>query len=720
MKGSKKEDTIQSLDNAYLNAIGHKDTPAEESYEESPSAPDDAVLSGKEQAETLTLKTTDISLEELKDWQDKELIVSPDNMSVILRVKGGGPISAYTVNQGLKKLDIVHGIDQEVLNKAEQLTRDKGWQGELVIAKGTRPEVGRTILFPIMEKPENNLKLDFAGLESIFAAKEPAIIEKTGITAKAVKPGDLLIRARMNPDAEPGKDVFGVTKETIVEPLPGVGEYVQFRKEEGEYKSMIYGYLLLKNNIISILPPFWISPDRMAAYYINLPQVGPDKYPSTSDLNNILLLMGIHEKRIKSIILDKICEKSATGQELPRIVKMAEGALPENGKNSVFSLCFDPGKKAGAIRDDGSLDMRERNSVVSVKQGAIIAEKILATKGLPGFTLFGKKIGATDGADEKVDLGDGVKTRKKEDRILYVAKKAGNVHFSQKKLTVVDIYHVTGDVDYETGNLDIETDLLISGSVLSGFTVKSQGNICIQGSVDNGATVFSKGDLSVEKGIVGAKTRVISLGNLDTVYIQDAEVIVKGNVVIKSYLFNCILRANGTITVLKAHGGKSGRAIGGIACSSTGIQLSTAGGPANPRTIISIRPDPEITSQLNKIEEQGRYCSESISKISRTLPFDCSDPGQIKAILAKLEPSKKEKMVNLLTVFSKLIKQQKAIKEKKQELNDQVNLAMQKATIRITQEIFQGSEIQMDEKKLVINTDAGPTSFRLIDGKIVG
>lgn len=528
-----------------------------------------------------------------------------------------------------------------------------------------------------------------------------------------------MIRVRVNPDAEPGKDVFGVIKETIVEPLPGVGEYVQFRKKEGEYKSMIYGYLLLKNNIISILPPFWISPDHMAAYYINLPQVGPAKYPSTSELNNILLLMGIHEKRIKSIILDKICEKSATGQEIPKIVKMGEGALPENGRNSAFSLCFDPGKKAGTIRDDGSLDMRERNSVVSVKQGAIIAEKILATKSLPGFTLFGKKIGATDGADEKIDLGDGVKIRKKEDRILYVAKKAGNVHFSQKKLTVVDIYHVTGNVDYETGNLDIETDLLISGSVLSGFTVKSQGNICIKGSVDNGATVFSKGDLSVEKGILGSKTRVISLGNLDTVYIQDAEVIVKGNVVIRSYLFNSILRANGTITVLKAHGSKSGRAIGGVACSSTGIQLSTAGSPSNPRTIIAIQPDPEITSQLNKIEEQGRYCSENISKISRTLPFDCSDPGQIKAILAKLEPSKKEKMVKLLTVFSKLIKRQKAIKEKKQEIYDQVNLAMQKATIRITQEVFQGSEIRMDEKKIVINTDAGPTSFRLIDGKIV-
>lgn len=198
MKGSRKKNTIQSLDNAYLNAIGHKDTPAEKSYEESPSAPYDAVLSGNEQAETLTLKTTDIFPEELKDWQDKELIVSPDNMSVILRVKGGGPISAYTVNQGLKKLDIVHGIDQEVLNKAEQLTRDKGWQGELVIAKGTRPEVGRTILFPIMEKPEdadssdrrpaNRMKLDFAGLESIFAAKERAIIEKTVIAAKAVNP----------------------------------------------------------------------------------------------------------------------------------------------------------------------------------------------------------------------------------------------------------------------------------------------------------------------------------------------------------------------------------------------------------------------------------------------------------------------------------------------------------------------------------------------------
>jgi uncharacterized protein (DUF342 family) len=239
------------------------------------------------------------------------------------------------------------------------------------------------------------------------------------------------------------------------------------------------------------------------------------------------------------------------------------------------------------------------------------------------------------------------------------------------------------------------------------------------GTVENGATVMAGGNLTVDKGIVGADSKVVVLGNLCTNYIQDAEVIVKGNVLVKSYLFNCSLIASGTITVLKEQGAKSGRAVGGILCSSKEIRLSTIGSAANPATVVAVRPDPEMISSLKKLEEQALFCTQNIAKISHSLPFDSFDPVQIKAILAGVPAAKREGMILLLTNLNKLIKNRKTLTEAMAKIRNILDMNLQQAGIEVYQQVFKGSEIHIGNEKLVINEDMGTSSFQLRDGKIV-
>lgn len=711
-----KKKSFESLEDAYLKALDLDEKPGEEQDKPSARGPQN-------------LKATlDTALQTMKAWQDKELLISPDRMSVTLVLKGEEPISTAQIRLALEKAGIVHGISPGALEKVESISRLGLETGSFLIAAGTPPQIKRRIIFPFLQtRPETGHSLQqvaeelaCAGLQQLFAAPDLLTLHAAEVMVKAVNAGEVLAEVKENPHAQPGRDVFGQEIECIAEPLPKTGDNVKFDVNTWGYQATAYGYLLIAKDTLSVLPPLWITAEQTAAYYLFLPQLAPCRYPTTIEVKEMLLRAGIHEKCIDQAAIDDLVARMAAGFTQPGPVKLAETIQPRHGQAATFSLSFEAAKKAGTLRHDGSLDLRERNAVVSVPAGTLIAEKILATKGVEGRTLFGKSIKAVPGVDRKISVGQGVKVEEQADVIRYFAEKNGNVKFSRNTLSVQDIFEIAGDVDYHTGNINVKTDLLIKGSVLSGFTVRSEGDIAIMGAIENGATVIAQGNLTVDKGIIGANTKVVSRGNLRTGYIQDAEVIVKGDVVIGSYLFNSMLIASGSITVLREYGQKkSGRAAGGVICAGKGIRLSTIGSPGKPGTVIAVRTDPEIAAGLKKLEEELQACTRNITKISRSLPFDSFDAGQLKAALARIPAAKRDDLVVLLTNLNKLIKHRKTLSDAVEQLRSRIDLSLQNARIEVAQEIFQGSEIHIGGQHFIIPRDMGASLFKLHDGKII-
>ena len=64
-------------------------------------------------------------------------------------------------------------------------------------------------------------------------------------------------------------------------------------------------------------------------------------------------------------------------------------------------------------------------------------------------------------------------------------------------LHVYETPSFSGDIDFQSGNVDFSGDVFISGSVLSNFTVKAQGSIFVHGMVEAGAHLHSEGDIIV-------------------------------------------------------------------------------------------------------------------------------------------------------------------------------------------------------------------------------
>ncbi|MBI5557763.1 MAG: DUF342 domain-containing protein [Deltaproteobacteria bacterium] len=700
--------SFESLEEAFLQALD-LDKKAGEKQDE-PSAP----------GLSKTPQPAEVSSQPLQGWPGKELRIASDHMSATLVVTGGGPVSVAEITSVLNEAGITHGISQEALKKLEELCRIPGGTGEFLIASGARPGVRRRVIFSFLQdkKITDAATLDFVGLKNMLTASDMAEVQTGSVMVKAVNAGELFLQVKVFPEAQAGRDIFGREIDGLADPLPEAGDNVRINDKSGGYEAAAYGYLLLDKETVAVFPPIWTAADRTAAYYLSLPQLAPCRYPTKSEMKEMLLRLGVHEQCIHDAAISKLAGQMAAGLPLPRLVKLAETLQPRPGTNAEFSLFVDTEKKAGTLRSDGSLDLRERNAVVSIPEGMLIAEKTLATKGVDGCSLFGKIIKATAGLDKKINIGKGIRAQQTENIIRYFAEKKGNIRFSRGALSVEDIFEIPEDVNYHTGNIDVKTDLLIKGSVLSGFTVRSEGDIAILGAVENGATVIAGGNLTVDKGIVGENSKIIARGNLRAGYIQRAEVIVKGDVVVNSYLYNCKLIATGSVTVLSAQGQKGGRAVGGIICSSKRVRLSILGSPDNTETIVAVRPDPEITVQLKKLEEQGVTCTQNITKISRSLPFDSFEPARIKAALAHVPAEKKEAVVLLLSNLNKLIKHKKILGEAIGQLRDRITIALSNARIEVSQQIFQGSEIHIGDQKYIITRDMGTSVFSLQDGKI--
>jgi hypothetical protein len=664
-------------------------------------------------------------------WHGKEVAIAADKMRVMVKVRGGKPITSYQLHHGLEQLGVSYGIDWQALAKVEECSK-AGVHGEVLVASGTPAQARRSVIFQEVERGidvdgsifwlADGVKLDGAGLSAMFSAETVNGVEKTAMIVKAVAAGTVLARIFQNPSAQPGTNVMGEIIDPADDLLPERGDNVRHDEQAGTYVAALYGYLLLEGNTMSVLPPIWVAPDHLSAYYVNCTQIGAPCYPSVNDLFRTLLKLNIREDAIRRGIIDKLFERLTRGQLLTaRTVKIAEAIAPKAGRSASYAFFVDMGNKAETIQSDGTMDLCERNAVVAIKAGTLIAEKITATQGIPGADLFGGAIGAADGMDQVVAFDDLVRSEELAGTIRYYAQKDGNLRFAQNRLTICDLYTVAGDVDGGTGNLDRQEDLLINGSVMSGFTVRSQGNISIAGSVYNGDKVLAGGDVTIGEGIIGSETRVVALGHLQAVFVQDAEVIVKGDALVKSYLYKAVLRANGTITVVNSeeHGHKSGRIIGGLTCASRGILVSRVGHPGQTGAVLAILPDPEFSGQLKRLEDEGRNCREGIARISRTLPFQNFDAAVIKKTLAQMPVEQRDSVIKLLTTFNSLIKRQQNIEALRKEVNMKMQSDLRNGTIQIIQEIRQGSEIQFGDKKLVIAADQAGTTFTLQGGEIV-
>ena len=340
-----------------------------------------------------------------------------------------------------------------------------------------------------------------------------------------------------------------------------------------------------------------ISRDRMSANMILSPPLHDGAPVSEAAirfaLESMEIVFGINEPMIRAIVNHPQYAKS---------FEIARGRFPVDGKPARIEYKVDVNKVLRPKENpDGTVDFKDLDFVHNVVENELLCVKIPPGEGVPGSDVTGKALPSNPGKDIALPMGSNTKTS--EDQMQLLAACNGQVDLVGQKLHVYQILTIDGDVGVTTGNIDFVGNLVIKGSILSGFVAKAGGNITVSGSIDD-ATVIAGGNIVIKGGINGggqsSKHIVQTGGALNTKYIQNARVYADGNIE-STFIHHSVVKSKGKINVY----GSKGRMIGGKVSAQNEINTPYAGWRDNDvLTILEVGNDPDVLNRKDQLERE--------------------------------------------------------------------------------------------------------------------
>jgi len=204
---------------------------------------------------------------------------------------------------------------------------------------------------------------------------------------------------------------------------------------------------------------------------------------------------------------------------------------------------------AGKVNKDGSMNFQDRGEVPFVEDGAFLAAKIFAEEGHSGIDVFGREIIVEDPSDLTFCAGPG--TRMSEDGVRIYATTDGQPHLdAMGNVSVCPEYQVKGDIGFDTGDVDFDGNIVISGAVKEGFKVRCAS---LTAKEIQGASIDIEGDLNISLGIVDTKLVKVK-GSIQAKFIHNSQINSFGDLIIAKeiidseiYLSGACINPNGSI-----------------------------------------------------------------------------------------------------------------------------------------------------------------------------
>ncbi len=240
----------------------------------------------------------------------------------------------------------------------------------------------------------------------------------------------------------------------------------------------------------------------------------------------------------------------------PSETLIAQGAWPQKGEDAHLKVLFHRHPFVPVVKGVDGVDLRDRGYVTNVSSKTPLVEKRFATPGVSGQTVTGEAIAASPGEDLNLQLCEGVEELPVEGGVFYVASEDSIVQeISDQKIKLVHQIQISGDVDYQIGNLDAWGSVQIKGSVTPHFCVRATGDVTVGNNVES-ALIHTQGNIKVGRGIFGSvgSTEVMAGKDLEALFIQNTQVTVGGNARIKDSLLNSRLFCQGNVEVIQGRG----------------------------------------------------------------------------------------------------------------------------------------------------------------------
>jgi len=326
-----------------------------------------------------------------------------------------------------------------------------------------------------------------------------------------------------------------------------------------------------------------VSSDGMAAHIvINLLDVD---YKTNSQMVYNKILLALKDNDIKVGVLGDVINSPL---EVGKKILIAEGVPPQHGLDAKITY-YAFGDKKPMMKNDGKVNHYELQLIDNVEKGEWLGEKIPATLGQEGMSVTGDPVSAKAGRDYKLKYDSKTVSHHQDDQggEVLKAKIHGAVKMKAGKICVDNHLVIEGDVDYNTGNIDFDGYVTVTGTVKDKFEIRATNDISINGLMGIGATGLIeslKGSVLLKGGVNGkGEARILAHRDIYTKYANEADLEAGGNIHVGLYAMDSHMVAQKIILPPK-----EGRIIGGLAKAEHRIETGSIGNKYEKPTQISV------------------------------------------------------------------------------------------------------------------------------------
>ena len=487
------------------------------------------------------------------------------------------------------------------------------------------------------------------------------------------------------------------------------GDGVFFNQANQTFIAERYGFVALIDKVLQILPVRQISPDKTKVTF-NIVPTKLHNIPSEFDIQEQLVAEGITAVLPVDTIAKALSEIDVNTQSLNRIVA-AEGRARIAECEEYFVPLINIKKKAGALKEDGSIDFKDVDYVIQVQKNQEILRRIPAVIPQDGIDIYGNTVPAGYANHSGYMRGENI-LQSGRDPDIFIAASDGVIKIQGKTISLYETLVVQGDVDYNTGNIDFLGSVEVKGSLNPGFTIKAKGDVSITMSVEDGI-IEAGGNVIVGTGVVGKNIAKITCGGSFTArYLQNANVEAIGEIVVQDSIINSNVFSNKAVDVT----GKTGKIIGGEIIALETVVAKTIGSANETATTISVGRNLYIEKELEENRKESQKFTEENNEIRRQIRVSYGeaifkDPQKTIPTLPTVKQRQCLEMLNQLNASNKVLRDLAAAAE---EIESRLNFE-QEPSISAYDRVFPG--VTLNIKKRVRKIDKPFTNAKFYESE---
>ncbi len=352
---------------------------------------------------------------------------------------------------------------------------------------------------------------------------------------------------------------------------------------------------------------------------------------------------------------------------------IAEGTPPQPSKDAKVKYLFETDfRQAGKVMSDGSIDFRDRGDIPFVRKDTLLCEKVLAVEGVEGTDVSGRPIPVAKPEDLVFDCGSG--TRMSEDKRRIFADSDGQPSLdTMGKVSVFAELSIKGDVDYNTGNISFDGNIVVAGTVKEGFSI--QGATLTAGQIE-GAKIDLTGDLNVASGIIDAKLIDVQ-GTVQAKYVNNSAIKAFGDLIVQKEIIDSEIFLTGACI------NETGTVISSVIVAKMGMQLGQVGTDVSLPAKLKVGVDEHIEKQIAAVDENLQDNSEALEGLKQEMSKLESEDQELNIKISdhayvqdrsQIEIRDVQKMLTALKTSGN-IKEVNNTTEKIKKLNEKVELA---------------------------------------------